>query len=366
MKTIKRIVFTGGPCSGKTTFMSRAEEIFAERGYRVIVDHESATDLISGGISPATMGMYQFQKYCVALQLKKEELCYQAALEIEGDKVLIFMDRGINDDRGYVSDEEFREILAGFDMKEEDINSRYDLVMHLVTSANGQEEAYTLSNNAARYESVEEAIKVDNTILEAWSGHPNRIIIGNEVDFEKKMRKAIQAIFTYLGDEKPVEVFKKYLVTINPEVIEKVKQEKNLTCVHIIQHYLKSAPGMEKRIRRREKGDSIIYYYSEATYLSINKRIKRDRIISERQYIDYSVEIDPNLSVIDKERYGFIYNNHFFKLDVFNFDDTQALLSVQIPGEEEEIVLPEYFEVLKDVTDIANYRNYYIAKSQKL
>ena len=54
MKTIKKIVFTGGPCSGKTTFMSRAEEIFGERGYRVIVDNESATDLISGGISPAT------------------------------------------------------------------------------------------------------------------------------------------------------------------------------------------------------------------------------------------------------------------------------------------------------------------------
>ena len=79
MKTIKKIVFTGGPCSGKTTFTSRAEEIFAERGYRVIIDHESATDLISGGISPATMGMYEFQKYCVALQLKKEEICMRAA-----------------------------------------------------------------------------------------------------------------------------------------------------------------------------------------------------------------------------------------------------------------------------------------------
>ncbi|MBQ2232770.1 MAG: AAA family ATPase [Erysipelotrichaceae bacterium] len=84
MKTIKRIVFTGGPCSGKTTFTSRAQSVFSDRGYRVIIDHESATDLISGGISPATMGMYDFQKYCIDLQLKKEELCYKAAQEIEG------------------------------------------------------------------------------------------------------------------------------------------------------------------------------------------------------------------------------------------------------------------------------------------
>ena len=124
MKTIKRIVFTGGPCSGKTTFTSRAQQVFGERGYRVIIDHESATDLISGGISPATMGMYEFQKYCIALQLKKEEICYKAAQEIEGEKVLIFIDRGINDDMAYVGADDFREILKGFDMVPEEIDVR--------------------------------------------------------------------------------------------------------------------------------------------------------------------------------------------------------------------------------------------------
>ncbi|MDO4378166.1 MAG: AAA family ATPase [Erysipelotrichia bacterium] len=365
MKTIKRIVFTGGPCSGKTTFMSRAEEIFAERGYRVIVDHESATDLISGGISPATMGMVQFQKYCIALQLKKEELCYQAAQEIEGEKVLIFIDRGIHDDKGYVSEEDFKNILEQFSMKEEDINKRYDLVMHMVTSAKGQEEAYTLSNNAARYESIEDAQKVDDMILDSWKDHPNRVIVNNDVDFEKKLRRAIQAVFAYLGDEKPIEVFKKYLVELNDEVLEKVKGEKNISCVHILQHYLKSTPPMEKRIRRREKDGNTLYYYSEATMLTANKRIKRDRIISERQYIDYSLEIDPQLKMIDKERYGFIYNNHFFKLDVFSFDKSKALLSVQVPTENEKIIVPDYFRIIKDVTDNPDYKNYYLAKSQK-
>ena len=70
MKSIKKIVFTGGPCSGKTTFMSRAQEIFAERGYRVIIANESATDLISG-ISPATIGMYHFQNMLCSAAEKK-------------------------------------------------------------------------------------------------------------------------------------------------------------------------------------------------------------------------------------------------------------------------------------------------------
>ena len=184
MKTIKRILFTGGPCSGKTTFTSRVEEIFGERGYRVIIDHEAATDLISGGISPATMGMYEFQKYCVALQLKKEEICMRAAEEIEGDKVLIFIDRGLPDDAAYVGEEDFREILKEFNIEYDDMFARYDFVVHLVTSAKGKEDAYTFSNNAARYENLDQARAMDDMALEAWKDHPNRAIIGNETDFK--------------------------------------------------------------------------------------------------------------------------------------------------------------------------------------
>jgi Tfp pilus assembly protein PilE len=40
-------------------------------------------------------------------------------------------------------------------------DKRYDVVLHLVTAADGAEKFYTLENNAARYEDVPTAIKVD-------------------------------------------------------------------------------------------------------------------------------------------------------------------------------------------------------------
>ena len=98
------------------------------------------------------------------------------------------------------------------------MNSRYDLVVHLVTSAKGKEEAYTYANNSARYESIEDARKMDDLALDAYKDHPNRVIVNNETDFELKMRKAIQAVFEFLGDEKPVEKFYKYLVEIDNEL----------------------------------------------------------------------------------------------------------------------------------------------------
>ena len=365
MKSIKRIVFTGGPCSGKTTFTSRAQQVFAERGYRVIIDHESATDLISGGISPATMGMYDFQKYVVGLQLKKEELCYQAAQEIAGDKVLIFIDRGILDDMAYVGEEDFRKILEGFDLKMEELNDRYDMVVHLVTSAKGKEEAYTLANNVARYETIEEARFMDDMALEAWKDHPNRVIIGNETDFEVKMIKAIQSVFEYLGASAPVEKFNKYLIEVDDELLERLKKEANYSTSHIVQHYLTSDNGNERRIRRRERGDDVLYSYSEANYLKTNERIKVDRVLTERQYKDYNHQIDRSLNVTDKMRYAFINNGSFFKLDVFDFDRTKGILSTESTADETETKLPDYVKVIKDITGDVNYKNYYLAKSQK-
>ena len=364
MKTIKKILFTGGPCSGKTTFTSRAEEIFAERGYRVIIDHESATDLISGGISPATMGMYEFQKYCVALQLKKEEICMRAAEEIQGDKVLIFIDRGLPDDLAYVGEEAFKDILKEFNIKIDEMNSRYDMIVHLVTSAKGKEEAYTYANNSARYESIEDARKMDDLALDAYKNHPNRIVIDNETDFELKMRKAIQAVFEYLGDEKPVEKFYKYLVEFDDDMLEKIKTKQNYSNMHIEQYYLIATDGIERRIRKRVRNDNELYSYSEAKYLSTNERIKSDKVLSSRQYYDYSSEIDKNLKPINKERHSFIDDGLFYKLDIFDFDKSKGILSVQV-GEGQDIKLPDYVKVIKDVTNDKNYKNYYLAQSQK-
>lgn len=360
MKTIKRIVFTGGPCSGKTTFTSRAQQIFAERGYRVIIDNESATDLISGGISPATLGMYEFQKYCVDLQLKKEELCYRAAKEMSGDKVLIFIDRGLNDDLAYVGKDAFREIVKEFNIELEDINDRYDMVIHLVTSAKGKEEAYTYANNNARYETIEQARYMDDMALQAWEDHPNRVIVGNETDFEVKMIKAVQSVFEYLGQNGTIEKFNKYLINVDDALLERIKNEDNYSTSHIVQHYLTSENNMERRIRRRERGDDVMYSYSEAKYLATNERIKVDRVLTKRQYKDFENQIDRNLNVTDKMRYSFIHNDSFYKLDVFNFDKTKGIIST-----ENEAELPEYIDVIKDVTGDVNYKNYYLAKHQK-
>ena len=54
----KKIVLTGGPCSGKTTSIQKIEEEFTQLGYKVIIVPEAAPILINSGIRPFGIGGY--------------------------------------------------------------------------------------------------------------------------------------------------------------------------------------------------------------------------------------------------------------------------------------------------------------------
>jgi len=155
LKQIWSFVLTGGPCSGKTTGLSTIEQELSNRGYYVLVVPETATELISTGIRPFgnSLELLDFQYVVFQKQLFKEELYKKVALQsIPAEKIVILHDRGIIDNKSYVSNEEFHQILTFFSMNEVDARDRYDAVFHLVTAADGAEEFYTLANNAARTE----------------------------------------------------------------------------------------------------------------------------------------------------------------------------------------------------------------------
>ena len=133
-KRITKIVLTGGPAAGKTTLISRIlHEFKQEDGWRVITIPETATELISGfGIRPFgdCMSMLAFQDFVVADQIHKEKLALDAARVVNEDNILIIYDRALMDDKAYISDEEFAEVLSRFDGRTEaSVLAGYDAVI---------------------------------------------------------------------------------------------------------------------------------------------------------------------------------------------------------------------------------------------
>lgn len=92
---------------------------------------------------------------------------------------LILMDRGLMDSLGYVGHEVWDRILESTGWSNIELrDNRYDAVIHLVTAADGAPQFYDYEN-AARYETIEEAIDRDRQLRKAYIGHNKVFVIGN-------------------------------------------------------------------------------------------------------------------------------------------------------------------------------------------
>lgn len=108
MQKITKIVLTGGPCAGKSTAMSWIQNAFTERGYKVLFVPETATELISRGVAPWTCGSNLDYQFCqMRLQIEKEKVFLSAAETMSEEKILIVCDRGMMDNRAYMTEIDF-------------------------------------------------------------------------------------------------------------------------------------------------------------------------------------------------------------------------------------------------------------------
>jgi Thymidylate kinase len=143
MQNITKIVLTGGPCAGKTTAMSWIQNAFTERGYKVLFIPETASELITGGVAPWTCGSNLDYQCCqMHLQLEKEKVFLSAAETMPDEKILIVCDRGMMDNRAYMTEMDFGVVLERIQKNEVEIRDSYNAVFHLMSAANGVPEIY--------------------------------------------------------------------------------------------------------------------------------------------------------------------------------------------------------------------------------
>lgn len=139
MKKIWSFVLTGGPCLEKTIGLSIIKQKLSNRGYYVLVVPETATELISTGIRPFgnSLSLFDFQYVVLKKRLSKENLYRDIASGfVPAEKIVILHDRGIIDNKSYITPEQFQELLTQFDMNEVKARDRYGAVFHLVTTTN--------------------------------------------------------------------------------------------------------------------------------------------------------------------------------------------------------------------------------------
>lgn len=358
---ISKIVITGGPCAGKSTAMSWIQNALSRMGYRVLFVPETATELISGGVAPWTCGTNaEYQKCQLKLQIEKEKIYEQAAHTMNVDKILIVCDRGVLDNKAYMSKSEFLDAVSATGSNEVQLRDNYDAVFHLVTAAKGAVEFYTTANNVARTETPEEAAALDDKLIAAWTGHPHFRVIDNSVSFDDKMKRLIKEIASFLGEPEPYEIERKYLIEY-PDIDW---LESNPTCqrVEIIQTYLNSHDDEEIRVRQRGVDGNYIYFETIKKKVSGIKRVEIERRLTQEEYLTLLMNADTTKRQIRKTRYCLTYESQYFEIDVYPFWDDKAIVEIELSDENIQVVFPKEIKVIKEVTDDDAYKNAALAK----
>ena len=356
MNKVYDFVITGGPSAGKTTGLSKLHQVFTDKGFKVIIVAETATEVIISGITPDEVSVLEFQRVIIERGINKEETTRKVAKFFKKD-VIIFYDRGLLDSMAYMEHKDFVTILKEHGLTTVEARDRYDAVFHLVTAAFGAEKYYTKENNKARRENLEEARLADIRTRNAWTGHPHLRVIDNSTGFNEKIDRLIKEVFAAMGIPTPIETERKFLVKLPSEEDLKVN---NCVKSNIVQTYLRrNNPEVERRIRQRGIDGDFSYYYTEKKKLSKYSRDEVERKITKDEYISLLVE---GIATVRKDRYCFFYENQYFELDIYPDWDNEAILEIELTEEGQELKLPNWITVIKEVTGEDKYSNANLAK----
>lgn len=361
MIRIPRIVLTGGPCAGKTTALAQMSSWCVEHGYHPLIVPEAATTLIGGGMDPRNEN---FQESVFSFVTSMEALfeTFAITLMVEGKKPVLICDRGICDQKGYMTSAAFEALLRRRAMSLVDARDlRYDGIIFLRSAANGAEEFYGAASNVTRYESLEEARVLDERTLDAWVGTPHLFIIENTkgVSFESKIAKAVGTLARILGEPEPVEAERKFLV----EDFHVSKLPAHTIPIDVVQTYLVGKTGHAERVRARGQDNQWVFTHTIKEPKGPGVSIERERIITKHEYESMLIRRDTTRQPIHKTRYCFVHEGHHCELDVFSGHLLgMVMLEIETAEDARDVLLPQYLGVSLEVTDDRDYSNYELAK----
>lgn len=157
-----------------------------------------------------------------------------------------------------------------------------------------------------------------------------------------------------------LEIERKFLVGLpEPEYLDIKRQ------LDILQTYLVSSDNSQRRVRRISENGNVKYFYTEKIFLSAVVRRESEREIDEEEYNRLLSEKESSHVPIEKCRICFMYKKQLFELDIYPFSDIYAIMEIELENPEQEIIFPEYINIIKEVTGIGTYSNAALADAGK-
>ena len=319
---------------------------------------EAATLMFSGGAY--FVGLNETQ----ILNFQTQLLCTQMALEDAFTSIaragsrdaFILSDRGTCDGRAYMSPEMWARMLRENHWDMVTIrDARYELVIHLVTAADGALEYYTLDNNRTRTETAADAIRLDQKTKNAWVGHPHLRIVDNRAGFRQKIDRVNSLISELAGIKLSNRAVRKYLLKGIPNVSRMAGVEE----FEVKQAFLNrgTRDDVQESVRMRGRNKNFTFVHKIRGDVSETKRQ-----ITNREYTSLLQHMDSARLPVMINRQCFLSGTQYFVLDTIqNLEPKISLLRCHC-DEDEQPDLPRWIQVEREVSGEEEYTMYYISK----
>ena len=307
--SVTKIVFTGGPCAGKTIIINMIKEYLKEKGYRVICVPETATELINSELKDISI---VFQTNILKLQYFKEKLFESNT--INDSKTIILYDRGILDNKAYLNSyKEFDYIMKYIPLSEINALDKYDLVLDLLSLATCNEEAYRIhmNSNPARSETLNQARIKDRKTSNAWVGHRNMRLFRSNMSLDEEFNIIKETIDSFLNNENNKNVA---CENINKTLEEMEEQfdDNNSRLIDVEKIYLKPINNCYYELEKR------IYKNSTSYILNIydnNKYISKK--ITYQEYIELMLKFEKE-EIINYKSLNYVRNSKLYEIKFYN------------------------------------------------
>ena len=157
-----------------------------------------------------------------------------------------------------------------------------------------------------------------------------------------------------------IEIERKYIV--KKPSLEDMRAMEGYTESKITQIYLASDLGVTHRIRSRIYPDRAVYTETKKVRIDKMSAYEDECEISESEFFEKSKKIDVAARPIIKTRYTFLYKGVTVEIDVYPEWNRCAIMETELEDREESVEIPDFIEIVRDVTGDKAYSNAAMAR----
>ncbi|MBQ8372316.1 MAG: hypothetical protein IJX38_05225 [Clostridia bacterium] len=158
-----------------------------------------------------------------------------------------------------------------------------------------------------------------------------------------------------------IEIERKFIIAI-PD-IHLMAEMNGYRADKITQTYLCSPHGITHRVRKRITNGIARYTETKKVRISGMSAYEDEREISYEEYLALLCRRDPMCVDIIKTRHVFTYGEITVEIDIYPAWKTSCIMEIELDSENEEISLPPFIRVIREVTGSSAYSNASMARS---